>query len=113
MNDVTECKSITEELRQRYSQLARNCEHITLIFDKGNNSPEAFATLDDQTGFHFIGSLVSTQHTDLRAIFWCRFHPLAGERLKDCLTYRTRKVVFGQERTVLVTYNENLLAGQL
>ena len=29
------------------------------------------------------------------------------------MAYRTRQVVFGQERTVVVTYNENLLAGQL
>lgn len=113
VNDVTEFKTITEELRARYTQLARDCEHITLIFDKGNNSPEAFATLDEQTGFHFIGSLVPTQHADLLAIPRRHFHLLAGERLKDCLAYRTRKVVFGQERTVLVTYNENLLAGQL
>ena len=113
VNDVTEFKTITQELRLRYAQLARHCEHITLIFDKGNNSPEAFATLDDQTGFHFIGSLVPTQHTDLLAIPRRRFHPLAGERLKDSLAYRTRKVVFGRERTVLVTYNENLLVGQM
>ena len=113
VNDVTEFKTITEELRVRYAQLARDCEHITLIFDKGNNSPEAFATLDEQTGFHFIGSLVPTQHADLLAIPRRQFHRLAGERLRDCWAYRTRQVVFGQERTVLVTYNENLLAGQL
>jgi transposase len=112
VNDVTEFKTITEDLRLRYAQLARHCEHLTLIFDKGNNSPEAFATLEG-TGFHFIGSLVPTQHADLLAIPRRRFHRLAGERLKDCLACRTRKVVFGQERTVLVTYNENLLAGQL
>jgi transposase len=29
------------------------------------------------------------------------------------LAYRTQKVVFGQERTIVVTYNENLLQGQL
>jgi transposase len=112
VNDATEFKTITQELQARYSQLAQNCQHITLIFDKGNNSPEAFETLD-ATGFHFVGSLVPTQHADLLAIPRRQFRALAGERLKDCLAYRTRKVVFGQERTVLVTYNENLLAGQL
>jgi len=29
------------------------------------------------------------------------------------LAYRTTKPVFGQERTIVITYNENLLAGQL
>jgi transposase len=112
VNDTTEFKTISQELKERYEQLSKNCEHITLIFDKGNNSQEAFDTLKD-SGFHFVGSLVPTQHPDLLAIARKRFRPLPGERLKDCLAYRTRKVVFGVERTVLVTYNDNLLHGQL
>ena len=112
VNDSTEFKTISQELQERYSQLSKNCEHITLIFDKGNNSQEAFDTLKD-SGFHFVGSLVPTQHPDLLAVARKSFVPLPGERLKDCLAYRTRKVVFGVERTVLVTSNDNLLHGQL
>jgi transposase len=41
------------------------------------------------------------------------YQTLAGARLKDCLAFRTTKKVFGQERTIVVTYNENLLEGQL
>jgi len=41
------------------------------------------------------------------------FQPLPGPRLASCLAYRTTKPVFGQERTIVITYNENLLAGQL
>jgi transposase len=112
LNDATQFQTITEELRARYRQLAQSCEHITLIFDKGNNSQDAFQELDP-SGFHFIGSLVPSQHPDLLAVPRRRFGRLAGERLQSCWAYRTRKVVFGVERTVLVTYNENLLAGQL
>jgi transposase len=83
-----------------------------LVFDKGNNSKDAFLTLDD-TDFHFVGSLVPTQHKDLLEVPLRRFQPLQGQRLKDCLAYRTQRTVFGQERTVVVTYNENLLQGQL
>ena len=112
LNDATEFKTISEELRQRYRQLAQSCEHITLIFDKGNNSDEAFETLGN-SGFHFVGSLVPTHHPELLQIPLRQFGGLAGERLKDCLAYRTKRQVFDQERTVLVTYNENLLLGQL
>jgi len=112
INDATEFKTISEELRQRYRQLAQACEHITLIFDKGNNSEEAFETLAP-SGFHFVGSLVPTHHPDLLEIPRRQFQPLAGERFKDCLAYRTQREVFDQQRTVLVTYNENLLVGQL
>jgi transposase len=112
INDATEFKTITQELRLRYQQLAAHCEHITLIFDKGNNSQEAFETLDS-SGFHFVGSLVPTQYPELLKVPRRRFRPLSGDRLKDCLAYRTELEVFGQKRRVVVTYNENLLAGQL
>lgn len=112
LNDATAFQTVSEELCQRYRQLAQGCEHITLIFDKGNNSAEAFETLDDSP-FHFIGSLVPTQHEDLLKIPLAQFEPLRGERFAGCLAYRTRKVVFGHERTMVVTYNEHLLDGQL
>ena len=110
--DSTIFQTITEELRVRYRELARDCEHITLVFDKGNNSEEAFQTLD-QTDFHFIGSLVPSHHADLLDVPASRYQPLAGERLQDVRAYRTTREVFGQERTIVVTHNDNLLQGQL
>jgi hypothetical protein len=112
VNDSTAFQTISEELAHRYRQLAQGCEHITLIFDKGSNSAEAFETLDDSP-FHFIGSLVPTQHADWLKIPLARFQPLSGERFAGCLAYRTRKEVFGHQRTVVLTYNEHLLEGQL
>jgi transposase len=110
--DSTIFQTITEELRVRYRELARDCEHITLVFDKGNNSAEAFETLD-QTDFHFIGSLVPSHHADLLDVPASRYQPLTGERLQDVRAYRTTRDVFGQERTIVVTHNDNLLHGQL
>src|SRR6266487_2763682 len=112
LTDATAFQTVSEELAQRYRQLAQGCEHITLIFDKGNNSKESFQTLDGSP-FHFIGSLVPSQHPDLLGIPLEKFQTLAGQRLTSCLAYRTTKKVFGQERTVVITYNENLLEGQL
>src|SRR6266568_1723580 len=63
VNDSAIFKTITEELAQRYRQLAKECEHITLIFDKGNNSAEAMDTVENSE-FHFIGSLVPTHHPE-------------------------------------------------
>ncbi len=112
VNDATIFKTVSEELAQRYVELARGCEHITLVFDKGNNSDDGFATLDE-TEFHFVGSLVPSQHKDLLEVPLSRFAPLPEARLEDCMAYRGRRTVFGQERTVVVTHNENLLQGQL
>ncbi len=118
VNDSTIFKTITEELAQRYRQLAKECEHITLIFDKGNNSDPAMQTLAQtqdppQPGFHFVGSLVATQHPELLQIPLDQFTALPSARLEGCLAYRTKRTVFGQQRTVVVTYNEHLLEGQM
>ena len=110
--DSTIFQTITEELRVRYRELARDCEHITLVNDLGNNSEEAFETLD-QTEFHFIGSLVPCHHADLLDVPASRYQALPGERLQDVRAYRTTREVFGQERTIVVTHNDNLLQGQL
>jgi transposase len=112
VNDCTIFATITEELRVRYQELARDCEHITLIFDKGNNGDDAFATLD-ATDFHFVGSLVPSHHAELLDVPSSRYEPLTGERLKEVRAYRTQKVIYGQERTIVVTHNDNLLYGQL
>lgn len=112
LTDATAFQSVSQELAKRYRQLAQTCEHITLIFDKGNNSREAFDTLEGSP-FHFIGSLVPSQHPDLLKVPLEQFQALAGARLASCLAYRTTKKVFGQQRTILITYNENLLEGQL
>jgi transposase len=112
VNDSTEFRSITEELSTHYRQLAQSCDHITLVFDKGNNSEEAFASLQD-TPFHFVGSLVPSQHSELLAISRKQFRTLSQAGLKGVEAYRTQKKVFGQTRTIVLTFNQNLYDGQL
>jgi transposase len=110
--DSVEFRSVTEELAARYGDLAHTCEHITLVFDKGNNSEGAFDTLA-LTPFHFVGSLVPSQHADLLAVSRRRFHTLPTPRLDGVEVYRTEKKVFGRSHTVVVTFNQNLLDGQM
>ena len=112
IHDSVEFRSITEDWAAHYRDLVRSCEHITLIFDKGNHSAEAFQTLTE-TPFHFVGSLVPTQHPDLLAVPRRRFRALTTSRLDGVEVYRTEKEVFGETRTVLITFHQNLLDGQL
>jgi len=112
VNDSTEFRSITEELSTHYRQLAQSCDHITLVFDKGNNSEEAFASLQN-TPFHFVGSLVPSQLSELLAISRKQFRTLSQVGLEGVEAYRTQKKVFGQTRTIVLTFNQNLYDGQL
>ena len=109
--DSVEFRSVTEELAAHYSELAQTCQHITLVFDKGNNSQESFDTLAS-TPFHFVGSLVPSQHTDLLAVPRRRFRALTNLRLDGVEVYRTVKKVFGRPHTVVITFNQHLFDGQ-
>jgi transposase len=110
--DSVEFRSVTEELAGHYKELAQTCQHITLVFDKGNNSQESFDTLA-ATPFHFVGSLAPGQHADLLALPRRRFRALTNPRLDGVEVYRTQKKVFGRPHTVLVTFNQHLLDGQM
>src|SRR5664280_2546765 len=112
VHDTTEFRSITEELSTHYRQLAESCDHITLVFDKGNNSEEAFESLQN-TPFHFVGSLVPSQHSELLTISRQQFRTLTQAGLEGVEAYRAQKKVFGQLRTIVVTFNRNLYDGQL
>jgi transposase len=112
VNDSTEFRSLTEELSTHYRQLAESCDHITLVFDKGNNSEAAFASLQN-TPFHFVGSLVPSQHAELLAVSRKQFRTLSHVGLEGVEAYRTQKKVFGQTRTIVLTFNQNLYDGQL
>jgi transposase len=103
--------SVTEELVQRHRILATQVEDITLVFDKGNNSLENLQAVD-RSPYHFIGSLVPTQHPELLALPVQDFRSLAADGLPGVSVHRTTKVVFGRERVVVVTYNENLFVAQ-
>ena len=104
--------SITDELVERYRLLSKHCRDITLVFDKGNNSTNNLDSIETSP-YHFVGSLPYDQHPQLLEIPRKQFRALSHPRLAEVETYRTRMKVLGVERTVLVTYNENLYLTQL
>lgn len=85
----------------------------TLIFDKGNNSRDNFQ-LVDELQLKFVGSVKLDEHKDLAEIpnDHPRFVPCAAARLEGTKAFRVRKTVYGRERTVVVTYNQNLFHAQ-
>ena len=104
--------SVTEELIERYRLLAKNLEHVTLVFDKGNNSEENLEALVPSR-YHVVGSMVPTQHQDLLEVPLDRFQSFEDPRLEGVTAFRTSKKVFGREWTIVVTRSQELLDGQL
>jgi transposase len=96
----------------RYRQFAKECEHITLVFDGGNTSEDNMEQVDD-SGYHFITSLTLTHHKDLLDVPLERFEQFSDPRLEGTTAYRSSKEIWAKERTVVVTRSQRLLSGQL
>jgi len=111
-NDTVTFSRVLDDLVARYQMFRERCQKITLIFDKGNNSEDNIQMLDGSP-YHFIGSLVPTQHQDLLDIPLEKFRPLKGPLFRGVKVHRTKKQVFGQERTIVVTRSQALMRGQI
>jgi transposase len=114
-NDAKQFFDIAEKLKNRYCNFGPQDGEVTLIFDKGNNSEENFQTLisDKIKNFHFVGSLKLNQCPELLNIPKSEYSQLSGNEFKEALAFRTEKVVFKIESTVVITYNPELYIAQL
>jgi len=110
-HDSVTFKSVADDLLGRCHSLAQGVCDITLVFDKGNNSEDNLEVVG-KSSLHFVGSLVPTQHKNLLGISRKEMRRLDKTQLPAVWSYRTSKVVFGVERTVLVTFNRKLFNSQ-
>jgi transposase len=110
-NDAKEFGSISERLVGRHRALAETVEDLTIVFDKGNNSEKNLAAMD-ASPYHFVGSLKLNQCPELVAAPSELYQPLKHPRLYGVRAFRSTREVFGQNRTVLITYNEQLFLTQ-
>jgi transposase len=85
----------------------------TLIFDKGNNSADNFALIDSLE-LPYVGSVKLDEHPDLAALSNqdARWQPATEPGLEGTKSWRTQQVVYSQERTLVLTYNQNLFDSQ-
>lgn len=93
----------------------RRCgpEDTTLIFDKGNNSPTNFEMIDSM-GLNFVGSVKLAEHKELAQISNGdeRFRSCEAAGLDGTKAFRVKKTVYGKERVLVVSYNQNLFDAQ-
>ncbi len=85
----------------------------TLIFDKGNNSQDNFALIN-RLELNFVGSMKLGQHKELVKVPNDDpiFETCEGIELEGTKAFRVKKEVYGQERVIVVTYNQNLFDAQ-
>jgi transposase len=88
-------------------------EDTTLIFDKGNNSPAIFELIDAMD-LKFVGSVKLGEHKELTKISNGdeRFQSCEATGLEGTRAFRVKKTVYGKERVLVVSYNQNLFDAQ-
>jgi transposase len=80
---------------------------MTLIFDKGFNSPDNIGRIDADPGLFFIGALSPYHHPELCRVPLESFQSIgvSSEEEEPLLAYRTALSIYDRERAVVVTYN--------
>src|SRR3972149_2490218 len=82
---------------------------LTVVFDKGMNSPEAIHTIDDHGRVHFITTYSPHFVEELAGTELRHFAPVEEPGVRkegdELLAYRTKIPLWDRERTVVVTYN--------
>lgn len=115
-NDAKEFPQVLEKFQRWLKERAGSTwatTKPTLIFDKGNNSADNFA-LVDTLELPYVGSVKLDEHPDLVKISnqdTC-WQPLTEPGLEGTKSWRTQQVVYGKERTLVLTYNPNLYESQ-
>ncbi len=100
--DAKRFKSAPEEIKTRLLALNQDPKKVTLVFDKGNHSKEAFKAIDDYN-FGFIASARNSTQKDLLHIPKEQLQALSLSITGKTVEYYTEsRKIYGVERTVYV-----------
>jgi transposase len=115
-NDVTEFPQVLERFQRWLKEQAGSTGSTTkptLIFDKGNNSQDNFGLID-KLELPYVGSVKLDEHPELAKVSNqdVRWQPATEPGLEGTKSWRTQQVAYGKERTLVLTYNQNLYDSQ-
>ena len=102
VQDAKEFKQVPQRIADRLLALGRDPERITLVFDKGNHSKDAFAAIDG-IGLGFIASRKNSTHKDLLSVSRDEFTKTVLPITKKAVEYfKATKKIYGKERKLYV-----------
>jgi transposase len=111
MNDTKVFSTVIREIKNRLIELELEVEKHTLIFDRGNNSKKNMAIVRD-LHLHYVGALTPYNHKKLIDEAIDKFEQLDVDG-NIIQVFRDKRVVWQEERTVVVFISEKLKAGQI
>jgi transposase len=116
--DVTQFPTLIDQLKQRYTRVTDHADHatdgtggdwpsMTVVFDAGQNSTANFDHLRE-SGLHYVGSVPPSDCPDLLALPAADRKPVDNKRYPGLTAIDTRRVVYGQDRRVVLTHSQHL-----
>ncbi|MBW2203038.1 MAG: IS1634 family transposase, partial [Deltaproteobacteria bacterium] len=111
-NDVTVFKEVFPSLLNRLRSISKELSDITIIFDKGNNSKDNFKKVDCEEELYYVGGLVTSYFKDLVEEANRKFTTIKV-RGEETPVFRTKREIWGKQRTCVVTISEQLKQGQI
>jgi len=109
--DVRVFADVLPQLRERFVALGGDDARLTIVYDKGNVARHTQATVDDAP-FHYVAALTAASQRALMAEATPALTPCVLSPDETVSVYRTRRVVWGVERTLLVLVSPRLQQGQ-
>ncbi|EQD70344.1 transposase-like protein, partial [mine drainage metagenome] len=110
--DVTQFGTMVNDLVARFATLPPDGAvgtggNLTLVYDAGQNSDDNYKLLDGSP-LHFVGSLPPSDHPELLAVPRDRYEVVDQDRFPGLVAFETTKVVFGNERRLVVCHSDGL-----
>jgi transposase len=109
--DVRVFADVLPLLRERFVALGGGLEGITVVYDKGNVAKHTQATVD-ALPVHYVAALTAASQRAVIAEATPQLTPLALRRDETIQVYRTRRRVWGADRTLVVLVSPRLQQGQ-
>ena len=114
-HDSKHFKNVMDEMFRIVCELNRTKECLTVVIDKGMNSDDNYAWIDEHARIHFVTTYSTYFAQEIAATPLDRFEIVdtpknrclikEGSREECLLAYRTTGNYWGKERSVIVTYH--------
>lgn len=110
--DATCFSEALSSLKQRMVDLPRDLESLTIIYDKGNVS-RANQRQVDESKLHYVSALTVASQRKLVDDANPLLAPVEIDKGEAVPAYRTKRDIWGAERTAVVLCSERLRQGQM
>lgn len=111
-SDMRSFAEFIKPIRQRLRALSIPAEQLTLVFDAGASSRDNLQRLEDGHD-HYVTALRPSQHQALLAEAATHLEEVVLSTQAIARAWRTRRVIAGQTREIVVVFSPQLYEGQM